>query len=420
MPTGKQHRRFDVSATLDTLRDHIGRGLGAASTVLPLSEAEQKALLRVIPDLIFRIELQQDGAVSVTGNGTRTYTTADALTNPDDQPGKEDKPEDLMKTLCEELARHGEKFMGGFLQTGEVQVLELQFDHDGQTTYYEVRATACVSKEVLAVVRDVTSHREAENAIARSRDELARLNEVLQNEVSLRADEEDILRKSFGKLEKLLEGTVEVIAMIVRKKDPHTARHQERVSRLACAIGREMGLESSQVDVIGLAALLHDLGKVLIPGNTLDKPGKLSEAEFSEVKNHAEAEFQILKTIDLFCPIADIVHQHHERINGSGYPLGLKDDDILMEARVIAVADVVEAMVSNRPHRPAVGLEAALKEIAAGKGTLYDPNAVDACIRLFGGSKFEFLDESDKVESDLPPKTGQGGVQTPPLGSPAP
>jgi len=139
-----------------------------------------------------------------------------------------------------------------------------------------------------------------------------------------------------------------------------------------------------------LAALVHDFGKMFIPANVLNKPGKLTEDEFSAVKNHAETVFQILRTIDLFCPIADIVHQHHERMDGSGYPLGLKGDDILIEARIIAVADVVEAMLSDRPHRPALTVDAAMAEIASGRGRLYDANAADACIRLFRVNKFEF------------------------------
>jgi HD-GYP domain-containing protein (c-di-GMP phosphodiesterase class II) len=163
-----------------------------------------------------------------------------------------------------------------------------------------------------------------------------------------------------------------------------------------------MGLEIGQVDVIGLAALMHDLGMVFISSDTLDKPGQLSQAEFSLVKNHAEAEFQILKTIDLFLPIADIVHQHHERIDGSGYPLGLKGDDILVEARVIAVADVVEAMLSDRSHRPALSVATAMNEIKAGKGTLYDPNAVDACVRLLGEGKFRFDGEETATPEATP------------------
>jgi len=412
----KQSRRSDVSARLDTLRDRIGRGLGSVSTVLPLSEAEQGVLLRAMTDQVLRIKLEQDGSVSVTGNRSRVHMSANGVVNPDGQPGKEGKPEDPMRAVYEEIARQGEKLLAGFLQTGEVQILELQLDYDGQTTYYEVRAAVCVNREVLAVVRDVTARREAENAIAESRDELTRLNELLEYEASLRAEEEVILKKSFGRLERLLENTVEAIALIVQKKDSHTAQHQERVSNLACAIGREMGLDNRQVDVIGLAALLHDLGMMFIPPDTLEKPGELSEAQLSTVRNHAEAEFQILKTIDLFCPVADIVHQHHERLDGSGYPTGLKGDDILLEARIIAVADVVEAMVSDRPHRRALGMEAAMTEIASGKGTLYDANAVDACIRLFSLGKFKF----DDVKTDLAPETAPTENGTALLGSNVP
>ncbi len=406
MLTEKQPRRFKVPGTLDTLRGHFGRGQGSAASgssgVLPLSEREQQALLRVLPDLVFRVELGQDGAVSVVGNGTRVHIPADGVGNPDFHAGEKDDPEGLLTSLCEELAHRAEKLMGEFLRTGEVQILELQFDHNGHSTFFEIRAVVCESRQVLVLVRDVTGRTEAENAMARAGDDLARLNEVLQNEASLRAEEEQVIRNSFRRLEKLLENTIETIALIVQKKDPQTARHQERVSKLACAIGREMGLEIGQVDVIGLAALMHDLGMVFISSDTVDNPGQLSQAEFSLVKNHAEAEFQILKTIDLFLPIADIVHQHHERIDGSGYPLGLKGDDILMEARVVAVADVVEAMLSDRPHRPALSVAAAMNEIKAGKGTLYDPNAVDACVRLFGEGKFQF-DAEEQVTRVVTP-----------------
>jgi HD-GYP domain-containing protein (c-di-GMP phosphodiesterase class II) len=398
MSSTKQNRRLDVSARLDTLRDRLGRGLGSIA-VLPLSETEQETLLRAMTDQILRIKLEQDGSVSVTGNRIRVHMSANAIANPNSQPGKEAKREDPMRAVYEEVARHGEKLLAEFLQTGEAQVLDLQLDYDGQTSYYEVRAAVSANREILAVVRDVTALREAENAIAGSREELARLSELLQYETSLRAEEEDILKKSFHRLETLLEDTVEAIAMIVQKKDSLVAQHQERVSRLACAIGREMGLDNRRVDVIGLAALLHDLGMMFIPHDTLNKPGELSEAQLLTVKNHAEAEFQVLRTIDLFFPVAEIVHQHHERLDGSGYPAGLKGDDILLEARIIAVADVVEAMMSDRPHRAALGVEAAMAEIASGKGTLYDPNAVDACVRLFKEGKFQF----DEAKADLAP-----------------
>jgi HD-GYP domain-containing protein (c-di-GMP phosphodiesterase class II) len=167
-----------------------------------------------------------------------------------------------------------------------------------------------------------------------------------------------------------------------------------------------MGLGKGQVDTIGLAALLHDLGKVFIPTETLNKPGKLTENEYAAVKNSAEMEFQILKTIDLFYPIADIVHQHHERLDGSGYPLGVKGDDIQLEARIIAVSDVVEAMVSERPYRPALTLDAALHEIQSGKGTLYDAGTVEACVRLFEERRFEF----EQAETALPQEAACSGA----------
>ena len=391
--TKKQSSRFNVSGALGTLRGHMGRGVGSTNngyfSALPLPEAEQKALLRAVPDLVFRITQEQDGTVTVVGNGIRTLVMADGVADPGVRPVKKEEPRDLMESLCEELGRHAEEFRGGFLRTGEVQSLELHFDQDGLATCYEARAVLSETGVLLAVVRDITARRDAEDAIARSTDELTRLSEALDNEANLRVEEEKVIKNSFRKLENLLENTIEAIGLIVQKKDPQTARHQERVSKLACAIGREMGLEDSQVDVIGLAALLHDLGKVFISDSILAKPGKLSQAEYSAVKKHAEAEHQILKTIDLFYPIADIVHQHHERIDGSGYPLGLKGDEILMEARVIAVADVVVAMVSDRPHRRAVSVDATMKEIAAGKGRLYDPDVADACFRLFREGKFD-------------------------------
>jgi putative nucleotidyltransferase with HDIG domain len=401
MSSTKQPRRIDVSGKLDTLRDRIGRGLGSTSSVLPLSETEQESLLRIVADQVLRIKLEQDGSVSVTGNRIRVHMPANGIANPNSQPGMEAKPEDPMRAVYEEVARHGEELLAGFLQTGEVQVLDLQLDHDGQMSYFEVRAVVCANREILAVIRDVTALREAENAIAGSREELTRLSELLRYETALRAEEEDILKKSFHRLETLLEDTVEAIALIVQKKDSQVAQHQERVSKLACAIAREMGLDNGRVDVIGLAALLHDLGMMFIPHDTLEKPGQLSEAQLLTVRSHAEAEFQILKTIDLFFPVAEIVHQHHERLDGSGYPAGLKESDILLEARIIAVADVVEAMTSDRPHRAAMGVQAAMAELASGKGVLYDSDTVDACIRLFKEGRFQF----DETKSDLAPNT---------------
>jgi HD-GYP domain-containing protein (c-di-GMP phosphodiesterase class II) len=296
--------------------------------------------------------------------------------------------------------------MVGFLTTGEMQTVDLDMECGGRTTHYQVRAAACGPWELLAVVTDITARKEAESSIERSLSEVARLNEVLQNEATQHAEDEQILDNAFAKLGKLLEDTIGTIQMIVQTKDPPTSRHQARVCKLACAIGREMGLGKGQVDTIGLAALLHDLGKVFVPDETLNKPGKLTEAEYATIKASAETEFQILKTIDLFYPIADIVHQHHERLNGSGYPLGLKGEDILPEARIIAVADVVEAMVSDRPYRPALTLEEALAEIESNKGTLYDPSAVEACVRMFRQNEFVF----DEAQTATPQEVAYSGA----------
>ena len=375
--------------------------------MLPLSEAEQRVLFGVMPDQVLRIALEEDGTVSAIGQQSRVRVSTNSAGDSDDQDSGEEHAAGPLRVLYEELARHGERVMADFLKTGEVQILELRLDHDGQSTFHEVRAAACQPGQLIALVRDVTSLRDAQRSVERSTEELDRLNEVLQTEALLRAEEEKVIKSSFAKLHDLLEDTIRAIAMIVKKKDPDTARHQERVCQLACAIGREMGLDPGQVDVVGLAALLHDLGRVFVPSHTLAKTDKLTEGEMAAVRSHAEAEFQVIRSVGLLSPVAEIVHQHHERLNGSGYPQGLRGDAILMEARVIAVADVVEAMLSDRPYRPALGVKQTMTEIAAGRGTLFDGRAVNACMRLFEERRFKF----DEAESEQPEET------TPPMRS---
>ncbi len=179
-----------------------------------------------------------------------------------------------------------------------------------------------------------------------------------------------------------LRDTVQAIAATVEMRDPYTAGHQHRVADLAAAIAGEMKLHQEQVYAIHLAGIVHDLGKVSIPAEILSKPGRLSDIEFSLVKQHPQIGYDILKDIDFPWPIAQMVLQHHERLDGSGYPQGLKGDDILPEARILAVADVLEAMASHRPYRPGLGIEAALAEISMQRGILYDANVVDAALRL--------------------------------------
>jgi PAS domain S-box-containing protein/putative nucleotidyltransferase with HDIG domain len=195
-------------------------------------------------------------------------------------------------------------------------------------------------------------------------------------------------------LRQSLEQSIQTIAGTVEARDPYTAGHQRRVSELATAIAREMGLPEEQVNGIHLAAIIHDLGKIHIPAEILAKPGKLTEIEFMLIKTHPQAGYNILKNVKFPWPIADIILQHHERLDGSGYPQGLKGGEILLEARIITVADVVEAMSSHRPYRPTLGNEAALQEIRRGRGNVYDAAIVDACLRLFAIKGFSFSSPS--------------------------
>jgi putative nucleotidyltransferase with HDIG domain len=195
-------------------------------------------------------------------------------------------------------------------------------------------------------------------------------------------------------------------------RDPHTAGHQQRAAQLSCAIAKEIGLSEEQISGLRLAGLIHDIGKVRVPAEILMNPDGLSEPEFMMIKAHPRLGYEILKTIDFPWPVAQIVLQHHERMDGSGYPSGLAGDDIIMEARILAVADVVDAMASHRPYRPALGIKKALEEIAENKGVLYDSRAADACLRLFAEKRFEF-DQHTKVGTSLD-KIYHGGLQSGP------
>lgn len=203
---------------------------------------------------------------------------------------------------------------------------------------------------------------------------------------------EDIvaLEKSRDDLHSSLEETVTSLASTTEKRDPYTAGHQQRVNLLACAIGKELGLSDEQIEGLHIAALLHDIGKITLPSEYLAKPTKLSKVEKSLIECHPEVGYDILKNINFPWPVADIVYQHHEHLDGSGYPRGLTDDDILLEAKILAVADVVEAMSSHRPYRPSLGISTALDEIRSGRGTRYHAPSVDACIRLIMEKKVEF------------------------------
>ncbi len=190
-------------------------------------------------------------------------------------------------------------------------------------------------------------------------------------------------KNSVIQLRKALGGTVRAIASVVEAKDPYTAGHQRRVADLARAIAREMGLSHEQIEGLRMAGTIHDIGKVSVPAEILTSPRKLKDLEFSMIKIHTQSGYDMLKEIEFPWPVARMVFEHHERVNGSGYPNGLTRDDILLESRILSVADVVEAIATHRPYRASLGLEAALEEITKHKGLLYDADVVDACLCLF-------------------------------------
>lgn len=362
------------------------------------------AVLRAMPDLIFLIGPkgvqpalgdggQTDAAPALpAGNGSGSGLSAE------DGNGKS-KP--LGTAVIEELARQHEQHTRKALETRQMQSFEFQVRSGSEAHDVEARLTPLNQTEVLALVRDVTDKVQSHHALIESRNELEnhlkernaeliRVNKMLKGEVGLRGEQEEILKKNFRRLERLLEDTIGAITMIVQERDPHVADHQRRVSQLACAIGQDMKLRNDQMRAVRMAALLHDLGKIFIPAEILRKPGKLTPAEMSVVKTHPDTDYRILKRIDFPISISDVVRQHHERLDGSGYPQGLKGDSILLEARILSVADVVEGMVFERPYRVAPGIEAALKEIADNKGKLYDTAVAETCLKLFAEERFKF------------------------------
>jgi PAS domain S-box-containing protein len=282
--------------------------------------------------------------------------------SPDELIGKPDsdiyvRPEDR-EYLVAEL------FRIGFLRDYEV----LMKKKDGTQTYASLTASILTDPDgrpcgVAGTLRDITERKQAEGE----------------------------RKQSFERLRKALGATVQSISLTVEMKDPYTAGHQQRVSDLTRAIATEMGLSADRRDFIRTASSIHDIGKISVPSEILSKPTKLTDLEFSLIKTHSQSGHDILKDIDFPWPVADVVLQHHERMNGSGYPQGLKGDDILLEARIMAVADVVEAIASHRPYRPSLGIDFALEEISRNKGILYDADVVDACLKLFQEKSYTLL-----------------------------
>ena len=221
---------------------------------------------------------------------------------------------------------------------------------------------------------------------------MARLKRVLAERAG-KADRRQALvelKINLDKFQRAMEGIVQAISVAVEMRDPYTAGHQQRVADLACAIAQEMGLSDDDIYGLRMASVIHDLGKITVPAGILAKPGPLSGLEYELIKNHVQAGYDILKQIEFPWPLAEIILQHHERMDASGYPQRLKGDQIMLQARILAVADVFETMASHRPYRPSLGMTRAIEEISLNCGKLYDSKVAEACLSLIKENRFEF------------------------------
>ncbi len=255
-----------------------------------------------------------------------------------------------------------------------------------------------VSKEMEAEDELKKHHDLLENLVQERTVELTKLNEQLQIEIEQRKRTQEKLNHSYLQLQQSLDELVNAMSLTLEERDPYTAGHQRRTTDLALAIAKEMGLPEHETKGLQMAGLIHDMGKISVPGEILSKPGRLNDAELQLIKRHPQVAYDILKQIEFPWAVDQIVLQHHEKLDGSGYPQGLLGNAILLESRILCVADVVETMETHRPYRPSLGRDAALCEISKNRGVLYDPEVVDACLRLFRETGFHY--STDSVGSD--------------------
>jgi HD-GYP domain-containing protein (c-di-GMP phosphodiesterase class II) len=247
-----------------------------------------------------------------------------------------------------------------------------------------------VSKEMEAEDELKKHHDQLEKIVHERTAALTKLNDQLKQEIAERKLAEEKLQQSYAKLQKNLDEIVHAMSLTAEKRDPYTAGHQKRTTELAVALAGEMGLCEHQIKGVQMAGLIHDMGKISIPAEILSKPGELNEVEIQLVRRHPQVAFEILRKIDFPWPVDLIVLQHHEKMDSSGYPQGLAGEEILLEARILCVADVVESIESHRPYRPGLGIDTALEEISKNRGILFDQNVVDACLRLFKEKNFQY------------------------------
>jgi putative nucleotidyltransferase with HDIG domain len=242
-------------------------------------------------------------------------------------------------------------------------------------------------KQSLSKVEILAENKRLVELIKIKNQELVKLNKTLEKKANDRTNDllaqTEKLKDSYKKSQLILDGIVKTLSKIVETRDPYTSGHEDQVAKIACKIAKEMKLTEEQVSSIYISATLHDIGKISVPSEILTKPSILTNLEREIIKTHCKVANDILANIEFPYPVAEIIYQHHERMDGSGYPRGLKGDDIALEARIIGVADVIDAMASYRPYRPALGVDAAIEEITKFRGVTYDPSVVDACLKIY-------------------------------------
>jgi PAS domain S-box-containing protein len=362
---------MDEKAYLATHSERVIRKLEKRTTELAklnlaLSESEKKYRLLAdnVEDVIFVLDMNLNYVyVSPSVKTLRGYEPAEVLEQPASKALTPASWDLAVRTVSEEMER--DKAGHGDFHRSRAIELEM-WRKDGITVWTEAKVSFIRDEQnrptgIIGVTRDITERKCSDKALA----------------------------MSLEKLRKALGGTVQAIAMVVEARDPYTAGHQRRVADLAHAIAGEMDLEGGRIECLRMAATIHDIGKISVPAEILSKPAKLTHLEFGLIKIHPQAGYDILQGIEFPWPVAQVILQHHEKMDGSGYPEGLKGEEILLEARVLAVADVVEAMATHRPYRPALGIDVAMKDIERNRGILYDTNAVNACLRLFRENRYQ-------------------------------
>jgi len=357
------------SITVDPMFDDAGNLIGAVHAMKDMTErrAMEEQIRKSEENYRSIFENSIEGIFQTTPEG-RFLSANPALAK---MFGYE-SPEDLMNNVTD-LAKQGYadpeervRYKHIIEEHGSVKGFEtLHYKKDGGTFWVSINA----------------------HSVYDGRGKLHHYEGTLEDVTPRKHAEED-LNESMERLKNAMEGIIDTISAAVEVRDPYTSGHQRRVSSVAVAIASQMGLPEAQIEGIRTAAVIHDLGKISIPAEILSKPRKLSEVEFSLIKTHPQIGYDILKDIKFPWPVARIILQHHERLNGSGYPQGLRDGQILLEAKILAVADVVEAIASHRPYRAALGIEAALQEIEENRGVLYDADTVNECLKLFRENGF--------------------------------